>query len=413
MIYKIDSTPLSDFGAIPSPDSGHFALSGMLDLPRRIGSTEYDWGTSIEPFVDAEDIELDGRTLTLNVAIKKAQLQAFKEACVACTELGIMDESIGGRNLLRNSDFLKPYSDGTSPFITNWSLWGNALISSHGWLMGDWGLRFITIAGDGRFQQDLLTNADTLTFSADVIGTGPMRRYVMDYGTNTKLSGGFLNISTETKGRYRLSIPGREGGMRFGIGYNSNSVFDNFQIGFVKLEEGNNPNPIWTPAPEDVFFPIPVIQKDEIKVIPVGEYCKVSVPFWQNTFELRPVTITPSGTGEYMIDNFNLVKDFGIYVAESGNTRNTAKRIDVQTTEFYQKAQYRGLRTIDLSCSMKGINFTDIYYKMAQFQSVLMAPGLHTLKIRNNTLSVYFKDGMKVDILNDNIAQFNLRVTVI
>mgnify|MGYP000909570440 CR=1 FL=1 len=251
MIYKIDNTPLSDFGAIPSPDNSHFALSGMLDLPRRIGVTEYDWGTSIEPFVDAEDIELDGRTLTLNVAIKKVQLQAFMDACVGCGELGF--------------------------------------------------------------------NYDTFS----------------------------------------------------------------------------------------------VVQKDEIKVIQVGEYYKVSVPFWQNNFELSPMTITPSGNGEYMIDSYNLAKDFGIHVGGSNDLNNTAKRIDVQTTEFYQRSKFRGSRYIDLSCFAKDANFTDIYYKMNQFQSVLMSPGLHTLKIRNNTLSVYFKDGMKVNILSDNVAQFNLKTTVV
>ncbi|SFL00216.1 hypothetical protein SAMN05216357_11098 [Porphyromonadaceae bacterium KH3CP3RA] len=251
MIYKIDGTPLSSFGAIPSPNSGYFALSGMLDLPKRIGSTEYDWGTEIEPFVDAEDIELDGRTLTLNLAIRKAQLQVFKEACIACTELSY------------------------------------------------------------------------------------------DY--------------------------------------------DTFQV----------------------------VQKDEIKVNEIGDYCHVSVPFWQNNFDLKLVNITPSGTGDYMIDNYDLAKDFGIYVAESSNLINTAKRIDVQTTEFYERTNYRGSRTIDLSCSMKGINFTDIYNKMTQFQSVLMAPELRTLKLRNNSLSVYFKDGIKVDVLANIIAKFTLRATVV
>lgn len=251
MIYKIDGTPLSSFGAIPSPNSGYFALSGMLDLPKRIGATEYDWGTEIEPFVDAEDIELDGRTFTLNVAIKKSQLQVFKNACIACTELSF------------------------------------------------------------------------------------------DH--------------------------------------------DTFQV----------------------------VQKDEIKVSEIAEYYNVSVPFWQNNIELIPITISPSGAGDYMIDNFNLIKDFGIYVGESNDLKNTAKRIDIPTTEPYQITQYRGLRSIDLSCSMKDTNFTDIYNKMTQFQAVLMAPGLRTLKLRDNTFQVYFKDGMSVNILNNKVVKFNLKATVV
>lgn len=251
MIYKIDGTPLSSFGAIPSPKNSYFALSGMLDLPKRIGATEYDWGTEIEPFVEQEDIELDGRTIALNVVIKKAQLQAFKEACVACRELSF------------------------------------------------------------------------------------------DH--------------------------------------------DNFAV----------------------------IQKDEITVEDLLDYCSVRVPFWQNEFELKPVSVVPSGSGEYTIDDYSIVKDFGIYVGKSASLENVSKRIDLPITEFYYKSQYRGVRSIDLSCTMRGANFADIYSKINQFQSVLMAPGLRTLKIRDNTLSVYFKDGMKVDILNENISQFNLMATVV
>ncbi|MPN04005.1 hypothetical protein SDC9_151241 [bioreactor metagenome] len=251
MNYKINNAPLSSFGAIPSPNTGYLALSGMLDLPKRIGTTEYNWGTSIEPFVDAKDIELDGRALTLNVAIKKTSLDTFKSACVACTELSF------------------------------------------------------------------------------------------DY--------------------------------------------DTFQV----------------------------VQKDEIKVEEIGGYYKVEIPFWQNSVGLKPITITPSGTGEYRIDNFNLVKDFGIHVGQSGNILNTASRIDVQTTEFYTRTNYRGVRAIDLSCSLVGNDFSDVYAKMSQFHSLLMSPGIHTLKIRNNTLSIYFKDGMSVNVVSENIAQFTLRATVV
>ncbi|WP_019540577.1 hypothetical protein [Proteiniphilum acetatigenes] len=251
MIYKLDNTPLSSFGAIPSRGNQFYALEGFMNLPRRIGTTEHNWGTSIEPFVDAEDIELDGRSLTLSVAIKRINIDAFKAASVVCTELS--------------------------------------------------------------FDHDM------------------------------------------------------------------------FQV----------------------------IQKDEITVQEVGGYCKVLVPFWQNNVDLKPVTITPSGTGEYRIDNFNLVKDFGIHVGQSNNLQNAAKRIDIQTTEFYIRTNYRGLRTIDLSCSMVGVNFTDIYYKMAQFHSLLMSPGLRTLSIRNNTFSVYFKDGLTANIIAENIIKFTLRATVV
>jgi len=40
-------------------------LTGILDMPKRIGTISHDWGTSIEPFLDAADIEFDGRNFEL------------------------------------------------------------------------------------------------------------------------------------------------------------------------------------------------------------------------------------------------------------------------------------------------------------------------------------------------------------
>ena len=40
-------------------------LTGMLDMPKRKGLISRDWGTSIEPFLDAADIEFEGRNLEL------------------------------------------------------------------------------------------------------------------------------------------------------------------------------------------------------------------------------------------------------------------------------------------------------------------------------------------------------------
>ena len=87
MIYKIDNKPLSYFGAHPARGHHFFALEGFFDLPKRTGKTEYDWGTSIEPFVMEEDIRLDGRTLTFNVVMKKDKVDTYKAACVLCKVL--------------------------------------------------------------------------------------------------------------------------------------------------------------------------------------------------------------------------------------------------------------------------------------------------------------------------------------
>lgn len=251
MIYKIDNKPLSDFGAHPARGTHFFALEGFFDLPKRIGKTEYDWGTSIEPFVMSEDIILDGRTLTLNAVMKKDKLEAFKTACVGCKILSMGNE----------------------------------------------------------------------TFN--------------------------------------------------------------------------------------------VVCKDEIQVTEIDDYTIAVVKFWQYDFQLQLITIVPSGSGLYSIDNYSLNKDFGISISKSNNLSNTAKRIDVNTTEFYKITEYRNTRSIEIQCSMIGSSFLDVQNKMNQFQSVLMSPGMRVLTIRNNLFNVYFKDGFAVEVISENILKFNLKATVV
>ena len=90
-MYKIDGVDISVFGAVPVRNNGPLALNGVFDLPKRKGTTEYNWGICIEPFVDIDDMQLEGRTLILHVCIKapdyKQKLGLFKKACVDCHEL--------------------------------------------------------------------------------------------------------------------------------------------------------------------------------------------------------------------------------------------------------------------------------------------------------------------------------------
>ena len=94
MSYKLNNVDILTFGAMPVTKGQGIALEGIFDMPKRKGQTEYNWGTSIEPFVSAEDIELDGRELGLNVVIHASDKQtlanrinAFKTACLGCTVL--------------------------------------------------------------------------------------------------------------------------------------------------------------------------------------------------------------------------------------------------------------------------------------------------------------------------------------
>jgi len=231
MNYNLDGIPISNYGARPTLAGQALSLHGIFDLPKRVGKTEHNWGTSIEPFVNEKDIELDGRSLTLHAAVNSAGLDSFIQACMACEELG---------------------------------------------------------------------------FDYDVIG---------------------------------------------------------------------------------------VVCKDEIQVRKINSWFVVTVPFWQDVYEVGSLDINPSASGLFRLDDFDLRRDFGVYVSESNNLFNTAKRIDIPTTEFYTRANYRASRDITLRCSMMRQSFAGVYQSMKRFHSLLMAPGMRTLATPNKTLEVYFKSG--------------------
>lgn len=252
MNYKLNGISIATYEANPIATNQHFALHGIFDLPKRIGKTEHNWGTSIEPFVDEKDIEMDGRTLTLHVGVKHENLGPFIQACVACEKLSI------------------------------------------------------------------------------------------DY-----------------------------------------DVFD-------------------------------VVCKDEIQVRAIGSqqyFDLVTVPFWQDKYRVGSLDINPSASGAFRLDEFDLNRDLGVYVSESGNLFNMAKRIDIPTTELYERTNYRASRDITLRCSMMGHTFAGVYNNMKRFHSLLMAPGMRTLTTPNKTLEVYFKSGMVVKAIKSNILQFNITAT--
>ena len=86
-------------------------LTGMLDMPKRKGLISRDWGTSIEPFLDAADIEFEGRNLELKLVGK---LNAIKENLIildpALFQVGSIDNFTGANKTdatsIRSIDFL-------------------------------------------------------------------------------------------------------------------------------------------------------------------------------------------------------------------------------------------------------------------------------------------------------------------
>lgn len=65
-MYSLNGMPLDTWGIIPGRAPGsNIAVSGMLDMPARIGETFHEWGEEdgVEPLVDAVDIRLGGRDI--------------------------------------------------------------------------------------------------------------------------------------------------------------------------------------------------------------------------------------------------------------------------------------------------------------------------------------------------------------
>lgn len=68
--YSINHIPIFDWGlkaGVINTRLQGYALGGAWSLPKRVGSTHYDWTGDVEPYVDSNDIALAGRDLTLSL----------------------------------------------------------------------------------------------------------------------------------------------------------------------------------------------------------------------------------------------------------------------------------------------------------------------------------------------------------
>lgn len=84
-MYKFDGIDIRNYGAMPGKIEGEYlAIKGIFDLPKRIGDIEHNWGTSIEPLLSAEDIQLDGRYLSLVVLINSEKTKDFLAKAIEC-----------------------------------------------------------------------------------------------------------------------------------------------------------------------------------------------------------------------------------------------------------------------------------------------------------------------------------------
>lgn len=81
-MYAINNIPITAWGLRCAAVGGTvrgYLLSGQWSLPKRLGETYHDWEGNLEPYVDAGDIHLAGRDLTLELACTPGTAQELRE----------------------------------------------------------------------------------------------------------------------------------------------------------------------------------------------------------------------------------------------------------------------------------------------------------------------------------------------
>ncbi|MBR8720205.1 hypothetical protein IX307_001371 [Bacteroides pyogenes] len=249
-MYKFDGVDIKTLGATPGKVPGEcLAISGIFDMPKRIGETEHNWGSSIEPFVDKEDIEIDGRTITLVAIVAASHIVDFKKKAIACRVLG--------------------------------------------------------------------------------------------------------------------------------------TAFGDFNV----------------------------IQRDAIVVEKHADISIVTVKFWHPEYHTVPLSISPSGGSGMLIDNYNLISDFGIYMKYKSGVNDTAKRIDINTTARYSNSEYRELSDMIFTGHLKAASMQDAYSKMMQFHALCLSPGIRTFSDAGNKKhKVYFKDEIRCKAVMNGLLSFDLKM---
>lgn len=135
-MYKLDDIDIARYGAVPITGpltSECISLEGVFSMPGRAGTTEYNWGTSIEPFVEAHEIVWAGKSLVLHLMVRGAtdlvyasNLKALLLACVDCRQLST---SFGEFAVLVKDEVkVKEYVNRRTAFVSIpfWTEWAPA-----------------------------------------------------------------------------------------------------------------------------------------------------------------------------------------------------------------------------------------------------------------------------------------------
>ena len=96
-------------------------VNGILDMPKRKGETEYDWGDVIEPLVSADDIYFGSREIVVDAFFdgRKGDFEAAMEPLRQITTTEVLETEYGNYNVrLDKVQVLKNYKQGKSLKIT-------------------------------------------------------------------------------------------------------------------------------------------------------------------------------------------------------------------------------------------------------------------------------------------------------
>lgn len=160
------------------------------------------------------------------------------------------------------------------------------------------------------------------------------------------------------------------------------------------------------------FGSFDVVLKDEVSI---EEYISlkiaiVTVKFWQQNYIPVDITVKPTGGNSYTIDGYSLAKDFGIYVASRSGVKSLGKRIEISTTTPYQGNKYRELSDMVLKCKMHSDSIIDLHKRISEFSALCISPGIRNVNLLDNeSLKVYFKDGITAKLRTPHILEFDLK----
>lgn len=141
--------------------------------------------------------------------------------------------------------------------------------------------------------------------------------------------------------------------------------------------------------------------QDEVKEDNKQLTIPLFVPVW-----IQPTTTgaATGGTG-FRINGFNLYKDFGIVISDVNDYRNTPKRIDVSTTDYYKNTGYRESGIMNIIGAFNG----DLVANTSKFYALMSSPGIKTLTFPDNsTYQVYASNGCQIKEIFPNTATFQM-----